>query len=630
MNKYRNELEAFIYEYCIEDIQREVWAYCAGNKEYRIIDEQEDEFTLIEKMLLASAECKYVDSSLKIIARLICPVLLQRDDDLRKQFKKKVDNISVEVYITINLQGSKDQKDISCKYVLDNNVGCKQPKPIQENIIPFINANKLDDEAECFLKMYYPDALEAPMPVPIKEIASKMGLTLLENYRLTEDFSVFGQICFEDMNVTVFDCENNQPQSIQVKAGTIFVDPDTFWQRNAGCVNNTIAHEIVHWHKHRWYPVLCKLLDKKLEMAHRCPAKITRPDKNAEWTNVQSMEWQANKLAPRILMPAKTFRQKVEELYGVNSYSSAENDDDKLKRIIQKLGEFYGVSKQSVILRMIEVGFEEVRRVNQETAQRAERFISSDDILKVYMNNPVLRKLIDTREFLYINGICVRNRQKYIELGETGYYRLTKYAKDNIEECTLRFKGLLSYTYDLGDTSSSVLSKRKSSTVEIEYTNDYEWTTDDKKIEEMDALVDEALKIKSIINQNEEGWDILKDLLEYRDIRTNKDFERVTGYNSTMYNNITGKRKGRPRNPDMRTILTITHLLKINYAETKRILSKSGCPLGESNEHMIIDVCCTTYQCCPLEQINKALSKYQIAPLGPKTYNKPQMGANTI
>ena len=33
------------------------------------------------------------------------------------------------------------------------------------------------------------------------------------------------------------------------------------------------------------------------------------------WTDEQRMEWQANSLAPRILMPLSTFKMKVAEVY---------------------------------------------------------------------------------------------------------------------------------------------------------------------------------------------------------------------------------------------------------------------------------------------------------------------------
>ena len=44
------------------------------------------------------------------------------------------------------------------------------------------------------------------------------------------------------------------------------------------------------------------------------------PIESEEWTDEQRMEWQANNLAPRILMPIETFKIKVDQLYQQYSY----------------------------------------------------------------------------------------------------------------------------------------------------------------------------------------------------------------------------------------------------------------------------------------------------------------------
>ena len=55
----------------------------------------------------------------------------------------------------------------------------------------------LDKEATAFLEKYYPEALEEPLRVPIEDIAKeKLGLNVIQGYRITDDFTIFGQICF--------------------------------------------------------------------------------------------------------------------------------------------------------------------------------------------------------------------------------------------------------------------------------------------------------------------------------------------------------------------------------------------------------------------------------------------------
>lgn len=124
---------------------------------------------------------------------------------------------------------------------------------VSKNIVPILYKSDLDKEAEVFLARYYPEALEKPTPVPIDTIAEDMGLEIIQGHRITDDFSVFGQICFSDRTADVFDIFKCNKSTIDVKRGTILIDAYTFWERNLGCVNNTIAHEAFHWYKHRMY-----------------------------------------------------------------------------------------------------------------------------------------------------------------------------------------------------------------------------------------------------------------------------------------------------------------------------------------------------------------------------------------
>ena len=105
------------------------------------------------------------------------------------------------------------------------------------NIIPYIKKEDLEQEAEVFLKQYCPEALERPMCVPISAIAESMGLTIIQGRCLTDDFSIFGEICFSAGNVELFDLFKCSKSTVEVSRGTILIDAYTFWERNLGCVN---------------------------------------------------------------------------------------------------------------------------------------------------------------------------------------------------------------------------------------------------------------------------------------------------------------------------------------------------------------------------------------------------------
>ncbi|MGI6702101.1 MAG: hypothetical protein ACOX3U_06580 [Christensenellales bacterium] len=59
----------------------------------------------------------------------------------------------------------------------------------------------------------------------MKEIAKKMGLTIITDTHLTKDLSVFGQICFADGEINTYNEEQSCYIKTSVKRGTIFIDP---------------------------------------------------------------------------------------------------------------------------------------------------------------------------------------------------------------------------------------------------------------------------------------------------------------------------------------------------------------------------------------------------------------------
>lgn len=232
-------------------------------------------------------------------------------------------------------------------------------KNATSNLVPVINKKEFDNEATEFLSKYFPVALNTPIAVPITMIAQeKMGLTILE-HRLTEDFSVLGQMCFTSGATEIYDRDNDEYKMLEVKKGTMIIDPDTLTLRNFGCLNNTIAHESYHWYKHRNYHILRSILDDKQSVALRCPSYQKDEQYEKRWDDVDWMEWQANGIAPRILMPVQTVGAVFESLLEKskqNLYVQYELTP-AIQWVAERMADFYNVSRQSAKLRLIELGF---------------------------------------------------------------------------------------------------------------------------------------------------------------------------------------------------------------------------------------------------------------------------------
>lgn len=186
----------------------------------------------------------------------------------------------------------------------------KQDSPMSDSLVPIIYKDQLEAVAKAFLEKYYNEALYKPMPVDPTVLTERMGLSIqLKN--ITSDFSTFGQIFFTDCETEYYDKENSSFKKIQVKSGTILVDPDAYFLRNLGSVNNTIIHECVHWDKHRKAFELERLYNENATQI-KCQVvggiKDNKVKSATDW-----MEWQANALTPRIQMPYTQAKIKAAE-----------------------------------------------------------------------------------------------------------------------------------------------------------------------------------------------------------------------------------------------------------------------------------------------------------------------------
>lgn len=210
------------------------------------------------------------------------------------------------------------------------------------SLIPYISASEYDTVAEEFLGLYYPEALSKPTPVPIERIA-KEGLGLdIQYVCLSEELDIYGMTIFSDGAVEIYDPEEGLYDTKVFKRKTVLIDPDAVKKTNIGCRNNTIAHECVHWYKHRFY---FRMQQYALRLqAKYCKCRVEQVPTMTEEENI--LESQAVAIAPRILMPKAPFIDAATQL-------NVSYGKDNWKAICQ-LADFYDVSKQSVKIRLEE------------------------------------------------------------------------------------------------------------------------------------------------------------------------------------------------------------------------------------------------------------------------------------
>ncbi|MBW7571251.1 YgjP-like metallopeptidase domain-containing protein [Caproiciproducens faecalis] len=327
-------------------------------------------------------------------------------------------------------------------------------------LVPIITRDDFDQEATLFLEKFYPDALEKPVPVPIRQIAENMNLTIIEDTRLSEELSIFGMVVFEDGNIGG---ANKDVLVRKAKRGTMYIDPRVYYEKTYGTANSTIAHECYHWYRHRPYHALMKMIGAKDDVGKVIQCAIQANNKDTEkWKAIDWMEWQANSVVLNILMPYQTCRIVIDKLLKeyVESVEEAYKQQG-LETVIDRVGEYYGVSRQAVKTRMRQLGYSIIDGVytyvnghyiphfsfNAEAVGRNQTFtISATDLFKAYCCSKEFRKIIDSGNVVYVDGHLCVNKPEYVEIGDDGTCHMTKYGLAHVDECCYLFD--LGYTYE--------------------------------------------------------------------------------------------------------------------------------------------------------------------------------------
>lgn len=362
----------------------------------------------------------------------------------------EVDDKSIWLSVIADLVLDNGIKSFQIKSVdlKEQNRRCSQS--LSRSGVPHIKKVDLDDLAQTFLEKYYPQALKSPTKVDVLEVVSAMKLSIIET-RLSSDFSIFGKMVFKD---TVIDTYNHNNQLIKrtIRKGTICADEEVSLKRNQGSLNNTIIHECVHWEFHRIYHEIQMLLDESHDSVS-CRTEENLAD-IAKWTDLDRMEWQANHLAAKILMPRKQTRQKIDDLY--RSLSFIYNDLSKVEvttEVVDSLATFFGVSKQAAKIRMIELGYKEAHGVYNYLDDRYLRHysfeiaafedkqtytISFKELCYQYFSNVSFKEAMDSQKFLFVDNHVCLNNDKYIEAYDNTVI-MTDYAYEHMDEYCLRF-----------------------------------------------------------------------------------------------------------------------------------------------------------------------------------------------
>lgn len=500
---------------------------------------------------------------------------------------------------------------------------------LTEYLIPVIYKDQLEDIAENFLTNYYPEALNAPTPVSVHEVARRMGLKI-KKVHITKTCTLFGQIFFSDCETQYYDIEDRKYKQLFVERGTMLVDPNVYFLRNLGCVNNTIIHECVHWELHKNYFDLQKIYNQELDAIDCLVEEPTKLQQN--WTHYDWIEWQANSIAPRILMPKKQTQKKAEELiYQIKQLSPNLKKTDLMCILIDELASFFGVSKLAAKIRLIDIGYKDAIGINayiddhyiqdytfdHTSLKENQTFdISFSDALFEYATNVQFRNLLDTGKYIYVDNHFCTNDPKYIKFDEHGYAQLTQYALSHLDECCLVFDIKVNWTYGIKHYQEKVLYRNAVSNtkIELKYVHNNQNDRVEKRAEEyikIGQLAKEDAEVVSNLPSTFSGS--LKSHME----RIGMTIEQLAEKSLVGERTIQRMRNEDSYNPKLGTIVAVCVGLQLRPTLSMDLIQKAGYSFKMYlEEHIIYHFLINSHYLFSIYECNEILRANNCKPIG--------------
>lgn len=303
---------------------------------------------------------------------------------------------------------------------------------LPDDLVPVISKKDLDRIASQIIRLFYPRAMDYAVPMSIWRVTRELGLNV-QDVCFDEDGDVLGKIFFEDAYTIIKDQATGIMSIIPVTKGTIFVNTLPGKITDSRIRNNTIIHECVHWLLHRPAFLLAKLWNREYNaVACRRPTSGTA---SRQWTSLDRMEWQANALAPRVLMPDWATHFIADNwLHRYNRLSP----NLRMERTIDRLSQHFDVSRQLAKIRMTELGYDDAKEAFAFYEKR-QHIISFENAATELQRNGAFREVLESGIYAYVDNCFVIRDSKFIYRADDGALHLTAYAKSRLDECSLAF-----------------------------------------------------------------------------------------------------------------------------------------------------------------------------------------------
>lgn len=299
---------------------------------------------------------------------------------------------------------------------------------LSANLVPIIKPSDLPYFTKRFIEKYDIGSI-----VDIENVASKMGLTIIDAFKLKpiRKNKIKGLICISKGRVDV------EGFTIKVDERTILIDKD-LKEQSIGSYRFVILHECVHYELHKEFLTarkqLMNICSENFNYDEDMPKAIVDDilKNNNKESSESKVEWQANSIAGRVLVQDDQLINELAKKYDEYNYFYSDNKESLLKLIASDLAKIFGSSREEMLIRMKQVSFftNDIDLAPYET-----NTLFPEEKNELYENDTTFKELIDKNKIVYIENHCIVNDGKYIQGG-----KMTFYAKNNPRESMLHFR----------------------------------------------------------------------------------------------------------------------------------------------------------------------------------------------
>ena len=504
-----------------------------------------------------------------------------------------------------------------------------------------LGKNRLDDYATKFLTKYCKKALVEPMPLPVDIILEDMGLKVKESY-LSSNLDIFGCCLLLDSTVDIYNYDTKEMTPINFEAGTILIDPLSEAFYGEGSKRNTLIHEAVHWEKDKRYFEIMEIKNKSTSeklypiLCRQSETYFIPPEgKNTKENEVRWLEWQAHRLAPRILMPQSSFKRKALE-YIAKLRTQENNTCLSCDNLIEKLSQFFIVSRLSVKYRLLEVGlekkiseFQDYDIIYEDTKNKNEFIkLSPVEAIELLVEDTSFQKWVSDGHFVFAEGYFVLAEKQYV-VKKDGQLNLTAKAKRNLSKCVIniREQRFLSYPHIYKDLIGfTTLKKVKGVDTRLllfhpKYQSSFQYKPDEVYEACRNYLAshdeDGEIELMAMIgNPTKTLCECLWFLMEKRNWQYPEKFNEETELHKNYHGDI---KNNKSNNMSTNTLLAICVGMRLSLRVTERLFEKSKNKLNyyEDPDKTYIRIM-EMMPCLPLSDFNSMVRSFDIQELGSK------------